>query len=89
MRWLAGLLTLVLVALAGFGGLYVAAGRSAPPTVTINKPDRFVGQAVSLDVTASAPNAKFTVLTIALEQGGKTPPLFSLDARSSGGSIRP
>src|SRR5579862_6597750 len=85
MRWLAGLLVLVIVVLAGFGALYVAAGRSAPPTITINKPDRFVGQAGALDVTASAPNAKFTALTIALEQNGKTTSLFSLDAAASAG----
>ena len=60
MRWLAGLLLLVLVA---FCGLYVAAGRSAPPHLTIVKPDRFVGQASSLDVTAEAPDARLTALT--------------------------
>ncbi len=45
------------------GAIYVAAGRGAPPTLTIDKPDRFVGQAGSLDVTAEAPNARFTALT--------------------------
>src|ERR1700730_4320572 len=76
MRWFAGLLLLLLVA---FGGLYVAAGRSAPPQITIAKPDRFVGQASALDVTAETPGARFTALTIAVEQNGKTIPLFSLD----------
>ena len=51
--------------------MYVA-GRGAPPRLTINKPDRPVGQAATLDVTAEAPNTKFTTLTIALEQNGKT-----------------
>jgi hypothetical protein len=83
MRWLVGLLTLVILILAGFGALYVAAGRSAPPVVTIAKPDRFVGQTGSVDVTAEAPNGKFTGLTIAVEQNGKTFPLFSLDAASA------
>ncbi|MCU1384859.1 MAG: spoIIQ 3 [Acidobacteria bacterium] len=75
-RWL--LILVAIIALA-VGGLYVAAGRGAPPQLTIDKPDRFVGQAGSLDVTADAPNARFTTLTIALEQNGKRLPLFTLD----------
>jgi len=75
-RWLAALL--VLLALAA-GVAYIVAGRGAPPRVTINQPTRFVGQTGSLDVTAEAPNAKFTTLAIALEQNGKTVPLFALD----------
>src|SRR5437899_402698 len=75
-RWLVGLL--LLVALAA-GVTYVVAGRGAPPRLTITKPDRAVGQAGTLDVTAEAPNTKFTALTIALEQNGKSVPLFALD----------
>src|SRR5581483_11585066 len=75
MRWLAGL---VLLLLLGFAGLYVAAGRGAPPALTINQPSRFVGQTGAVDVTAEAPNAKFATLAIALEQNGTTTPLFSL-----------
>ena len=76
LRWLAGLL---FVALLAFGVLYLAAGRSAPPHLTIDKPDRVVGQSGAVDVTAEAPNAKFTALTIALEQNGKRYPLYALD----------
>lgn len=76
LRWIAGLL--FLLALAA-GAAYVAAGRGAPPRLTINKPDRSVGQRGSIDVLAEAPNAKFTALTVALEQNGKTIPLFALD----------
>jgi len=76
LRWLAALL--VLLALAA-GIAYVVVGRGAPPRVTINQPARFVGQSGSLDVTAEAPNAKFTALTIALEQNGRSIPLFALD----------
>jgi len=74
-RWLIGLL---FVAALCFGGLYVAAGRGAPPTLTISKPDRLVGQVAELEVTADAPKARFTKLAIALEQNGKTTPLFTL-----------
>ena len=75
-RWL---LILIAVAAAAVAGLYVAAGRGAPPHLTIDKPDRFVGQSGTLDVTADAPDARFTTLKITLEQNGKTVPLFTLD----------
>ncbi len=81
MRWIAGLLFLLVLAV---GGVYIAAGRGAPPHLTILKPDRFVGQATPLDVTADAPNARFTTLTIAVEQNGRSYPLFALGA--AGGS---
>src|SRR5476649_697447 len=76
-RWLLALLLLVAAVCAG---AYVAAGRGAPPLLTINKPDRFVGQSGSVDVVAEAPNGRFTALTIALEQNGKSIPLYSLDS---------
>src|SRR5258708_7245934 len=76
LRWLVGLL--VLLALA-CGLTYYFAGRGAPPLVTISKPDRMVGQTGSLDITVEAPNARLTELTIALEQNGKTVPLYSLN----------
>jgi murein DD-endopeptidase MepM/ murein hydrolase activator NlpD len=75
-RWLFALL--VVVALA-FGVAYVVAGRGAPPKLAIAKPDRVVGQGGSLEVTAGAPGARFTALTIAVEQNGKSVPLFALD----------
>jgi murein DD-endopeptidase MepM/ murein hydrolase activator NlpD len=76
MRWILGLLVLLGL---GFCGVYVAAGRGAPPHLVILKPDRFVGQASTLDVSAEAPNSRFTTLTIAVEQNGHSYPLFALD----------
>jgi len=80
LRWLAGLLLLALI-LAG--GAYVAAGRGAPPTLTIDKPDRSVGQKSELQVTAGAPAGTLISLSISLEQNGKTTPLFTLEAPES------
>jgi murein DD-endopeptidase MepM/ murein hydrolase activator NlpD len=74
-RWLA---TLVLIVIVVGGALYFVAGRGAPPHVTIEKPDRVVGQTGSIEVTAEAPSARFTTLSIALEQNGKRIPLFAL-----------
>jgi murein DD-endopeptidase MepM/ murein hydrolase activator NlpD len=75
-RWLAALLVLALLAL---GIMYVAAGRSAPPRLTIDKPDRVVGQTGSVDVTAEAPNGRLTALAITLEQNGRSVPLYTID----------
>ena len=80
LRWLFGLLVLATLA---FGVMYVIAGRSAPPTLAIGKPERFVGQSGDLDVTAEAPKARFTALTVALEQNGKSTPLFKLGEAGS------
>ena len=76
LRWL--IVFVVMLALAAVA-VFNAAGRGAPPILTINKPDRVIGQTGSVDVTAEAPNAHFTALTITLEQNGRTVPLFSLD----------
>jgi murein DD-endopeptidase MepM/ murein hydrolase activator NlpD len=77
MRWIAGLLVLGLI---GAAGLYVAAGRTEPPQLTITQPGSVVGSAGVAEVTASAPGAKFTTLSVALEQNGRRFPLYSLDA---------
>jgi murein DD-endopeptidase MepM/ murein hydrolase activator NlpD len=77
MRWLVGL---VVVVVASFCILYVAAGRSAPPHIVIAKPDRLVGQTGTLDVTTDAPVAKLTALSIGVEQNGRTIPVYSLTA---------
>ena len=71
------LAVLVVVAVLA-GALFVAAGRGRPPTLTIEKPDRAVGQQSELQVTAGAPRARFTSLVVTLEQNGRAMPLFML-----------
>ncbi len=75
LRWL-GLF--VFFALLIAGGAYIAAGRTAPPNLTIDKPDRVVGQTGTLQVTAESPGARLTEFDVRLEQNGRTIPLFSL-----------
>ena len=65
------------------GAIYFAVGRGAPPAIVIGQPDRVVGQTGSLEVTAEAPNARFTALTVSLEQNGKTIPVFTLDGTAA------
>ena len=76
LRFLTGL---VLVALVAAGVTYWVAGRGAPPQLTIVKPERVAGLDGTLEVTAEAPKAEFTSLTIALEQDGRTTSLFTLE----------
>jgi murein DD-endopeptidase MepM/ murein hydrolase activator NlpD len=79
-RWLLVLLTVAALSIAALYGL---AGRGSPPVLSIDKPNGRVGQRSDLQVTANAPGAKFTALTIALEQNGRTIPLFALDQPAS------
>ncbi|HXI32219.1 MAG TPA: M23 family metallopeptidase [Vicinamibacterales bacterium] len=80
LRWLFGL---IVVALLVLGAAYVIAGRGAPPRIAIDKPDRVIGQAGTLDVTADTPNGRFTALTITLEQNGRSYPLYALNGAAS------
>jgi murein DD-endopeptidase MepM/ murein hydrolase activator NlpD len=73
------LAALGLVIILGIGAVYVVAGRGAPPVLTINRPEQVVGQGGTLDVSAAAPGARFSALTITLEQNGRTTTLFSLE----------
>ena len=74
-RWLG---ILLVVAAIGAGGVYYFAGKGAPPALTIDRPAAVAGQTGTLEVTAGAPNAVFTDLSIVLEQNGRQLPLFSL-----------
>ena len=75
MRFLLGLVLIVLLAL---GGAYVAAGRMAGPPIQINKPEKVVGVSSPLEVEVQAPGARVEDLRIVLEQNGKQFPLFTL-----------
>jgi murein DD-endopeptidase MepM/ murein hydrolase activator NlpD len=77
---MARLLAVLLLILAIAGGtLFYMASRETPPQVTIDQPERVVGQAGTLTVTAQTPAAKFKDLTITLEQNGQATPLYTLD----------
>ena len=68
------------IAALAAGITYVAAGRGAPPHLyDQSNRIRVVGQSGTLEVTAEAPNARFTELAITLEQNGRTVPLFALN----------
>jgi len=77
-RWLAGLLVVAGIVV---GILYLIAGRGAPPSIAIEKPDRVVGQDTTLEV--SVQGRRPTSVAVRLEQDGRSVALFSLDAPQS------
>jgi murein DD-endopeptidase MepM/ murein hydrolase activator NlpD len=74
-RWLVGLVVLLIV---GVGAIFVVSSRETPPALRIEQPSAVIGQTGTLAVSADAPGARFSTLTIGLEQNGRTIPLFSL-----------
>ncbi len=77
MKYVVGL---VLILLLGAGGAYVVAGRMAPPSIAIEKPQKFVGTSSPLEISISAPDAPgLTPIRVVFEQNGKQTTLFSLD----------
>src|SRR5262245_7790578 len=77
MKYLVGL---VLILVLAAGGAYFVAGRMPPPSIAIEKPEKFVGVSTPLEVTITAPDAPaMKPLRIVLEQNGKQTTLFSLE----------
>ncbi|MGE3707354.1 MAG: hypothetical protein AB7I13_18945, partial [Vicinamibacterales bacterium] len=74
------ILALLLVLAAAAGGLFVMAGRTAPPTIEFVHPEKTIGQTGTLEFIVGAPGTKLDALAATLEQNGKSIPLFSLDA---------
>jgi murein DD-endopeptidase MepM/ murein hydrolase activator NlpD len=81
MRYLIGLILAILLVACG---AYIYAGSLPGPSIQITKPEKFVGVTTPIDVTVSAPAAKFTAIKVMFEQNGKQTPLFSLDKPASG-----
>src|SRR5688500_14126332 len=69
---------LVLLA-AGAGATWWFAGRGAPPSIQIAQPAKLIGQKGELNVVVDTPKGRLVGMTVAIEQGGKTIPLFSLE----------
>jgi len=78
------LLILLLLVVVG-GAAWMWAGRSAGPVIQIRQPERFVGQATTLDLLADSPGGRFSRLDVTVEQAGKTYPVFNLAQPAQGG----
>ena len=86
MRYLIGLLLLLLIAL---GAVYVAAGRGGPPSITIAKPEKWVGASTPLEIAVGAPGGQFKSITVVFDQNGKQTTLYSMEnGQPSGEGIK-
>ena len=75
MRYLLGLLVLILVLL---GGAWLFAGRMGGPAIEFKQPEKFVGASTPVEILVGAPAPQLKTLTIAVEQNGKSFPVYSL-----------
>ena len=83
MRFLRGLLVLILLVVVAFGVAYYFAGRADGPAIAINQPS-VIGQAGTLDVTIDTPDAVLSELRIEISQQGKTFRVLQPGAPSEG-----
>ncbi len=79
MRYLLGFLLLIATSAAG---AWFWAGRQPGPAIAIRGPQRFVGQASSLDLMLDTPGGRVSVVSAVVEQGGRSHPVFALDGES-------
>jgi hypothetical protein len=73
------LLSLLVLAGVVVGGAWLWAGRMSGPAVELRQPDRFLGQSTPLELAVEAPGGRFSRLDVAIEQNGRSFPVFSLD----------
>ena len=82
-QWMRGLLKflffLIVIALIVVGGAYFWGGRMAGPSIQIRQPDKYIGQAGTLELMVEAPRGRFSKVDVTLEQNGKSYPVFALN----------
>jgi murein DD-endopeptidase MepM/ murein hydrolase activator NlpD len=76
------LLLLLVLGVLGAAGAWFWAGRQPGPAITIRGPEKFVGQASALDLMIESPGGQLSAVTAAIEQDGKSYPVFTLDPDS-------
>jgi hypothetical protein len=72
------LIVLLLLAAIVMAAAWHLAGKAAGPRVTVMSPARAIGRTGELDVLIESPGARLDRLDVALEQNGRTTPLFAL-----------
>ena len=70
---------LLVLAVIGGGGAWLWAGRQPAPTVQFRQPDKFIGQNSTLELMVETPQGQLSRLDVAVEQGGKSFPVFTLN----------
>ena len=69
-------LILILLAAVGLAGAWFWAGRMPGPTVEVVQPQKFVGQAGTLEMSVGAPDGRFSRIEAVLIQDGQTYTVF-------------
>lgn len=85
------LIGIVVVLAIAAGITWYAAGRAPGPRIDITSPQAVIGHSGELAVAIDTPHGKLSSLEVALVQGGKTLPVFSLQgsgASPAGGLVR-
>jgi murein DD-endopeptidase MepM/ murein hydrolase activator NlpD len=77
------LVLIVVLGAVGFGGAWWWAGRMSGPTIDLKHPDRFVGQATSLEMTLQAPEGRFSHANVTLSQNGVNHDVFTLEPQAA------
>ncbi len=78
------LLFLVILAAVVGAGAWFWASRQPGPTIAIRQPEKFVGQNTSLELSVEAPDGQFSRIDVAIEQNGRSMPVFALGQPSEG-----
>lgn len=76
------LVALLVLAMVGGAGAWFWAGRGEGPVIQLRQPERFVGQATTLELMLEAPEAKFSTVEVSIEQKGASHQVFRLDAQN-------
>jgi murein DD-endopeptidase MepM/ murein hydrolase activator NlpD len=79
------LVLLVVVCAIGLAGAWFWAGTATGPTIDVRQPQKFVGQAGTLDMIVQAPGGQFSSLQATLEQNGKRHPVYTYEAQKGTG----
>src|SRR5258706_6238314 len=82
MRILRAFFTVVPLAVLGLGVAYYFAGKASGPAITLIHPP-VIGQAAPLDVVVETPGGQLDALTVQIQQGGKTFPIYAFDPGST------
>jgi murein DD-endopeptidase MepM/ murein hydrolase activator NlpD len=72
-------LILLVLAIIGFAGTWVWAGRLPGPTIQIQQPEKFLGQSGTLAFMLEAPGGRFTRADAVIEQNGTSHSVFALE----------
>ena len=75
-------LFLLVIGTVGLGVAWWLAGREPGPAISIQLPEKYVGQAGSLEFSVEAPGGLLQTVEAVLEQKGQSTPLFSLGAET-------